>query len=59
MGALLRSKCVQLAQEAAAAQEPPMQYVIKGAAEPAIPRLMQIAIVCQQRKLIDESTCKL
>jgi hypothetical protein len=53
----LRSKCMQLAQEAAAAQQPAMQYTLRGAAEPAIPRLMQVAICCQQRKLIDASKC--
>lgn len=53
----LRSKCLQVAQEAAAAQQPPMQYALRGAAEPAIPRLMQVASCCQQRKLIDASKC--
>lgn len=53
----LRSKCLQLAQEAAAAQQPPLQYALRGAAEPAIPRLMQVAICCQQRKLVEASEC--
>lgn len=53
----LRSKCLQLAQEAAAAQQAPLQYTLRGAAEPAIPRLMQVAICCQQRKLVEASEC--
>lgn len=51
----LRSKCIQLTQEAIAAQQPPLQYCLSGAAGPAIPRLMQVAITCQERDLVNAS----
>lgn len=51
----LRSTCLDVAAEAARAQQPPMQFVLRGAAGPAIPRLMQVAIVCQEHRLMDPS----
>jgi len=53
----LRGMCISLAAEAVAHQQPPMQYVLRGAAEPAIAQLMKLAIGLQECRMLETSTC--
>lgn len=51
----LRSVCLDIARDAAAQQASPMQFTLRGAAGPALPRLMQVAIECHNSKMLDQS----